>query len=144
MDQFKEKHELGINQGKQENPIFRSLYRILIMPTDDLPIDKTNLEYNCEICTNSRERRKIKLSLRDRIMNTVIGNHTDCQCEGYFPITQKSVHFTKEKYRDILIQISLLCRETEITMFVNSLDDLNELFNKINPNLNMLFEKAFT
>ena len=54
------------------------------------------------------------------------------------------MHFEKEKYRDLLIQISLLCRETEITTFVNSLDDLNELFVRINPNLNLLFEKAFT
>ena len=29
-------------------------------------------------------------------------------------------------------------------MFVNSLDDLNELFVKINPKLNMFFESAFT
>ena len=77
-------------------------------------------------------------------MRRIYKDHSDCQCKGYFPIALKSVHFAKEKYRDLLIQISLLCRETDITMFVNSLDDLNELFVKINPKLNMFFESAFT
>ena len=49
----------------------------------------------------------------------------------------------KEKHRDILIQISLLCRETEITTFVNSLDDLNELFTKVSPMLDKFFSQAY-
>ena len=51
-----------------------------------------------------------------------------CFCKGFAPVSHKSVHFTGKKYRSILIDISLLCQETDITSFVNSLDDMNKLF----------------
>ena len=41
----------------------------------------------------------------------------------------KTVHYTNEKFRDCLIRIAVLCRETEICTFVNAFDDLEALFN---------------
>ena len=56
----------------------------------------------------------------------------------------KSVHFVSNKYRDILIQLSLLCEETELTCFVDSIDDLEILLINSNPVSHKLFERAFT
>ena len=56
----------------------------------------------------------------------------------------KSVHFKSTKYRDILIKLSLLCEETEITGFVDSIDDLEILMSNSNPITKELFEAAFT
>ena len=95
------------------------------MPTTDLDKEKTKSDYNCMNCMSEED-------------------DDNCQCTGFFPITMKSVWFEKEDYRDNLIQISSMCRETEITNFINSLDDLNELFVKINPHLNQLLEHAYT
>ena len=53
------------------------------------------------------------------------------------------MHWQKEKYREVLIQLSLLCRETEITTFVKTLDDLNMLFKKVTPILHRFFDQAF-
>ena len=55
----------------------------------------------------------------------------------------KSVHFESDKYRDILIKLSLFCKETELTSFVDSIDDLNILLNNSNPILNEFFEHSF-
>lgn len=56
----------------------------------------------------------------------------------------KSVHFKSTKYRDIMIKLSLLCEETEITGFVDSIDDLEILMQNSNPITKELFEAAFT
>ena len=57
-------------------------------------------------------------------------------------MTHKSVHFQSEKIRDIFIKILQMCQETEITSFVNSLDDMNRLFKSSNPTLNEFFENS--
>ena len=41
------------------------------------------------------------------------------------------------------MSLALLCPDIDITSFVNSLDDLNELFKKVNPLLNEFFRHAF-
>ena len=55
---------------------------------------------------------------------------------------QKSVHYQSEKIRDIFIKILQMCQETEITSFVNSLDDMSRLFKSSNPTCNEFFEKS--
>ena len=45
----------------------------------------------------------------------------------------KSVHYTSTKYRDSLIRVSLLCQETEICSFVNTMDDMTMLFANPTP-----------
>ena len=65
-----------------------------------------------------------------------------CSCKGFQPLPQKSVHFQSEKLRDIFIKILLMCKETEITSFVNSLDDMSRLFKSSNPTLNDFFENS--
>ena len=41
-----------------------------------------------------------------------------------------------------MIKISLLCRETDVTNFVNSLDDMSKLFKCFNPTLGEFFERS--
>ena len=65
-----------------------------------------------------------------------------CSCKGFQPMTHKSVHFQSEKIRDIFIKILQMCQETEITSFVNSLDDMSKLFKSSNPTLNEFFENS--
>ena len=54
----------------------------------------------------------------------------------------KSVSYTDEKMRNVLIKISLLCAETEIGSFMNVFDDLEALFDRYSPDLQDLFKKA--
>ena len=55
----------------------------------------------------------------------------------------KSVHFQNTKYRDNLIKLSLLCEETELTCFVDSIDDLEILLIQANPVTKSLLDRAF-
>ena len=68
----------------------------------------------------------------------------ECSCKEFASVRMKSVHFHSNKYRDILIKLSLLCKETEITSFVDSIDDLEILLINANPVSVTLFERSFT
>jgi len=46
-------------------------------------------------------------------------------------------------YRDLLMKISILCQETEINTFVDSLDDVDNLFQSANPIVSEFFEHSF-
>ena len=96
------------------------------MPTADTEIDKKNPNYNCHLCLKNEQSKD-----------------EQCFCKGFFSLSLKSVHFLSDRYRDLLIKISLQCRETELTSFVDSTDDLDILLSNNNPILNELFENAF-
>ena len=100
------------------------------MPTDEIAgRDMLNPDINCEDCLDEKNDKGVELM-----------PEYDCGCKGYFPVSYKSVHFSNEKYRDILISISLLCKELDIMSFVNSLDDMSILLKTFNPKLNAFFE----
>ena len=52
------------------------------------------------------------------------------------------MHFSSEEIRDHLIALSMLCRESDITNFVNSLADVTILFQKFNPTLGDFFDQT--
>ena len=111
------------------------------MPTADLPeVDPDNQDINCNICL---EKGKEKTKSR---FESCFGDEFDdaCSCKDFAPVCMKSVHYKSTKYRDILIKMSLLCEETELTSFVDSIDDLEILLIQANPVTNSLLEKAFT
>ena len=54
-------------------------------------------------------------------------------CRGFKSIMLKSVAYSNEKFRDELIKISLHCKETEISSFVNTFDDMEALFKRSSP-----------
>ena len=43
---------------------------------------------------------------------------------GYKSIQKKSIHFTNSRFRDKLMEIAMLCRETSVSNFVENLDDI--------------------
>ena len=51
------KHEFD-EEYKDESPELRFLFRILTMPTDDIPIDVSNSKYNCHICSKTSKIRQ--------------------------------------------------------------------------------------
>ena len=61
-------------------------------------------------------------------------------CRGFLSLPHKSIHFTSDKHRDILIRLTMLCAETDITCFVNNIVDLGLLFKNENPIINSFFE----
>ena len=61
-------------------------------------------------------------------------------CRGFLSIPHKSIHFTSNKHRDILIRLSMLCQETEISSFVNNIVDFGILLENENPVLNEFFD----
>ena len=104
------------DEAKQpiENNKIRKLYRILRMPTADLIREKKTAV--CETCSGGK---KICVS----------------ECRGFKSIMLKSVSYTSERIRDELIKIAMFCNETEISCFVNSFDDIQQLFNRFSPHV---------
>ena len=47
-----------------------------------------------------------------------------------------------ENTRDKLIRIALLCSETDISDFIDTVDDMQELFSKFSPDVKALFDSA--
>ena len=85
----------------------RRLYRILNMPTKDIhEIDKTNPDINCLVCQQeihaSKEIKQARFCIRGNAKE-------ECCCKGFFSLLHKSVSYSSDKYRDILIKISLMC-----------------------------------
>ena len=130
-----------------ENNVLRRLYRILITPTDDLVQKgkRSNEKVNCDVClsTSNQAKEDVQVSCFERFKRALITeDRPECNCKGFYSVSIKSVHFQNEMYRDNLIKISLFCRETDITNFVNSLDDMSKLMKSFNPTLNEFFENS--
>ena len=47
-----------------------------------------------------------------------------------------------ENCRDKLVRISLLCSETDISNFIDTVDDMQELFTRFSPDIKALFASA--
>ena len=100
-----------------ENGVLRRLYRIITMPTADIEIDgrkPKNSDVNCKVCMNREEEPSatVQKSPKQRLLEIFADpDEEKCSCKGYVPISHKSVHFSTEKYRDMLIQLLLMCRE---------------------------------
>ena len=140
---FKQTKDDEVTQLKYNENSFntRALYRILNMPTTDIDMTSASTLYNCHVCVCAKsieKNRSIWCSKCSRKRDS------NCKCKGFLPITVKSVHFVDSRIRDTLIQLSLLCSETDITSFVKVLGDFNQLFVRSSPALNDLFARAFS
>ena len=109
------------------------------MPIDDIKErSQDDADINCQVCLGLKvEERRLVCSKR-------ANSDEICTCKGFSSISHKSVHYSSEKYRDMLIEISLFCKETDITSFVNSLDDMSRLFQNFNLTVNKFFGQCFT
>lgn len=62
---------------------------------------------------------------------------------GFKSVRQKSIHFPRSRFRENLIEISMLCQENSITDFVVNLADLEILFESMSPATLEFFDNAF-
>ena len=62
---------------------------------------------------------------------------------GYMPILNKAMYFKNTRFRENLIRISALCGETQITSFVNAIEDIEVLFNNLTPNVADFLDNCF-
>ena len=77
------------------------------MPTAPLPeMEKDNPDINCKVCLKEADdQRKTKKGFK-----ILSDSQTDiCSCKDFASICMRSVHFETNKYRDILIRLSLYC-----------------------------------
>ena len=44
--------------------------------------------------------------------------------DGFKSICNKSLWFENPKYREVLMELAMMCQETNITTFVSNIDDL--------------------
>ena len=63
---------------------------------------------------------------------------------GYKSIMQKSLHFTyNARFREILMEIAVMCSENTIGNFVSNVDDIRILFDSLSPAVLEFFENGF-
>ena len=62
---------------------------------------------------------------------------------GYKNILKKSVYFTNSRFRDILLDITILSEHNTISNWVDNLDDIKYLMKNISPSVLECFEAAF-
>ena len=62
---------------------------------------------------------------------------------GFKSVRSKSLHFNSSRYRENLMEISMLTQENSIIDFVKSLDDIQILFTSMSPATVEFFESAF-
>lgn len=125
-----------VNDAKEETESsqLRLLYRILSMPTVDikpkLDLPVSAVKAGCSSC-----KQQI-----DKVKNT-----EECQgCKGFMSIMHKSVYYEDERFRDILIQIANMCKETDITNLFFTLNDMGEMFCKATPIMAEFFENCYS
>ena len=58
-------------------------------------------------------------------------------------MTRKSINFKNARFRESLIEISVMCEDNSIHDFVQNLDDINVFFRSMSPIDNMLLQNAF-
>ena len=68
---------------------------------------------------------------------------SDLSYRGYMSILYKSMYFKNTRLRENLIKIASMCDETEITSFVNYIDDIGVLFGSMTPTVVELLNNCF-
>ena len=63
--------------------------------------------------------------------------------KGFKSILQKCVHFRNARYRDLLMDIAALSKSCTISKFVDSLDDMEILFDNLSPSVIKFFQEGF-
>ena len=132
--------EPDINGIDVENRYLKRLHRVLNMPTSDLAHskDKLNKKKSQGILSKNNCCKKITniaaIMKYSPIMST--GNNFKC-------ILKKSLNFTNARFRESLMEMSMMCRENAINNFVENQDDIQILFKSMSPSVVALFEDSF-
>ena len=97
---------------KVENSYLRRLIQILQMPSSSL--------------ASSTKKGEVKEAFFKSMFAPV--DTSDIDSRGFQSICRKCIHFNNARFRDLLMEISLLSQENTIGMFVENLSDLSILF----------------
>ena len=62
---------------------------------------------------------------------------------GFKSIRQKSLHFQSSRFRETLIEMSMLCQQNRISDFVENIGDIEILFESMSPATLQFFHNAF-
>ena len=133
--------EKNSNGDELENSYLRRLHRTMSIPTSDWKNSKSERE---KITSSASGRScckriniwfKLKLGMGDGIK--VEGGI------GIKSIRKKSMHFKSSRFRESLMQISMLTEENSLIDFVQTLEDMKILFTSMSPTIVELFGNAF-
>lgn len=127
--------EDDINGEDRECSKIRRLYRILNIPTADLANfkDKHNVKSETANASCGSRFTKAICCKKDQELHVFESK----------AICRKSMYFKNSRFRDILMEIALLCRENAINNFVENIDDIEVLFTSMSPSTVKLFENGF-
>lgn len=104
-------NEVDANGNDAENSYLRRLYRVLNVPTGDWrSIRDIAAEQEQGCCNRFRVWMRLKFGLGD-------GEKSDGAI-GFKPIRQKSLHFESSRFRESLMEISMMTQENSLSDFV--------------------------
>ena len=126
-----------INGEDKESSFVRRLYRILNMPTGDL----ANFKDKDNITGKKKEKccRRLKQYCLEKCGR---GENEQKELEAK-SIQKKSMYFKNSRFRDILMELALLCQENAINNFLDNIEDIEVLFTSMSPSTVRLFENGF-
>ena len=67
----------------------------------------------------------------------------EANAKGFKSILKKSVHFNNNRFRDVLMNITMLSNESTLSMFVDNLDEFAMLLETQSPAVTAFFENCF-
>ena len=63
--------------------------------------------------------------------------------KGYKTVCNKTLWLKNARFREILMEIGMMCQETSISTFVDNVDDIKLLLKSISPTVQKLMENGF-
>ena len=127
-----------------ENSYLRRLYRILNLPTGDW-VSRDDVMNRAHA---DKLRRKSLMTRFVTATRKLLGlGHGLCdpyRAIGFKSVLQKSVHFKSSRFRESLMELSMLCHESQLMSFVENMEDLETLFASMTPVVERFFENSFT
>ena len=137
-----------------ENGILRRLYRVLNLPTSDFLHYKDKRLNKEGEALSVRERRIYELEQRHvgrcgKMINWMkkkigIGRKKMSNSDiGFKPVQKKCLHFRSARFRESLMEIAMLCQETDVSNFVENLEDIQILFTSMSPAIVEFFENGY-
>lgn len=68
---------------------------------------------------------------------------SELDSKGFQSILRKSIHFNNARYRDLLMEITMLSEENTLSYFVENLVDFGILLDRMSPSVTAFFDNCF-
>ena len=144
--------EEDFNGQDCENKNLRLLYRVLNIPTGDFlhkssKRDQSRSIQEFEPLFDQANSSKILMFKNRRDwLRSKIGRGPKSSERGDFgfkTVLKKSVHINAMRYRECLMEISMLCSENSIENFVDNLQDFTILIDSMSPTIVNFLQNSF-